>query len=160
MLERGGKSMNLTNTALQEAIDYPVADTLDEIINSVNLHLSECPLCANPRVSEIACSMLSNGNPLIEISLRLSIPTEKIKEHLKEMFALSSVDIYAKLALLKIISAIHYIETDKIRTSDIVKAIDTLVSFSKKGQESNTASIKPNAHVSSVELLNRRIGKK
>lgn len=152
--------MSMANTALQEAIDYPVADTLDEIISSVNLHLSECPLCANPRVSEIACSMMSNGNSLAEISLRLSIPTEKIKEHLKEMFALSSVDIYAKLALLKIISAIHYIETDKIRTSDIVKAIDTLVSFSNKGQGSNPVAQKADSHVSSLELLNRRIGKK
>jgi len=155
--------MGIPNTALQEAIDYPIGDKLDEIISSVSLHLSQCPLCANPGTSEVACSMLQNGHSIAEISLRLSIPTEKIKEHLTEVFALSSVDIYAKLALLKIIAAIHYIDIEdgKIRASDIIKAIDTLISFSNKGQANNEGNVsqKKMEHLSTVELLNRRIGK-
>lgn len=151
--------MGDANALLKEAIDYPVADKLDEIVNNLNLHLSECPLCASPRQSEIACAMLSEGRSLPETSLRLGIPVEVLKIHLKEMFSLSSVDIYAKIALLKIISAIHEIETDKIKTTDIIKAIDTLVSFSVKGQGVSQQQTKDNKQASSVELLNRRMQK-
>lgn len=146
---------------IQEAVDYNVVDKLEEIINNVSLHRKECIFYNDPAMASTLASMLEQDVSIKEIALKLGVKSQIVKTHLSDLLALGSVNIYAQIALLKIIAQIGSIEMEKIRAGDILKAVDILLAFQNKGKNNNeSTTVKPKAsQLSSIDLLTKRIKK-
>lgn len=133
----------MPSKTLDEAIKNPVTNQIWSVIREVTGHI-DCPLCDAPKKAEALITHLDKDLSLQEIANLINIPKQKIKEHIKSVLQLNAVEIYARIALLKIIASIDKSPEllSKVKASDIIKAISTLTLFEgTKGKSKITFNI-------------------
>lgn len=146
--------------SLQQAINNPITDKIWSVIREVTGHI-DCPLCDAPNKTEALISFLDQDLSFQEISEKININKNKIKEHIKAVLQLTAAEIYYRTVLLKIAAQVDASPEllAEVKAKDIISAISTLTTLEKgRGKREKTIVNIPErlAQMSSHALMRGR----